>query len=168
MPSKKKKNKKIAIALAIAIIFIIMMWLMGYIPHIRHPSSQPPVEITDLKIGEKDTQAEARNGSYTEISFRLKNNDGKNHTITVIFELTSEGIQHVSIVTAKDQPLPRSDNTFWYNRPIYATDPYVEQRVYAWAHLKGLAKAAVEIKIYLLVDGKPTDEKQTVTLIISR
>jgi hypothetical protein len=163
---KQKVNKKIAVAVVLILLAIITYYC--YIRYVRHPSPQPPVEITGLKIGGEVAQAQARNGSYTEISFRLKNNDGKNHSLIVIFELTTQGIHHVSIVTAKDQPLPRSDTTFRYSRFIYATDPYLDQRVYAWSHLKGLAEAAVEIKIYLLVDGKLTGEKQTVTLIISR
>jgi hypothetical protein len=151
---------------ALIIVLVIVGGLGVY--SITRPAPAP-VEIADLTIGDFGGQgARATDGSYTKIAFGLKHNDGLNHTVTVIFELTAEGSHYVSITTAVGgNPLPRSGNSFRYNRPIYAADSYLPQTVFAYAQLSGVRAVTVDIKISLLVDNEPVGETKTVSLDIS-
>lgn len=151
--------------LLIALLFIVIVVAAVYY------STRPPpeaVEIVDLKIGGYPSKATATNFSYTRIEFGLKHNDGLNHTVTVLFALTTEGAHYVSITTAVGgKPLPWSGNSFRYNRPIFAADTYLSQSVFASAHMSGVRSVEVEITISLLVDNLPVGEAKVVTLGIS-
>jgi len=132
------------------------------------PPTPPPVEITNLLIGDQKDEATAVNGSFTEISFDLQHNDGKQHTSTTIFQLTSEGIHYISITTGQDPGtiLSRNQTAYQYERPIFAGDKFQPCRVYAWAHMKGLARVSARITVYLLVDGERVGDMKNLTLNI--
>lgn len=142
--------------------------MFGLLPNPFAQQKPPSVEIVNVKIGGKESATTALNNTYTEITFDLKNNDGLNHSVMVMFELTPQASQHVSITTQLlGRPLPKSGNSFYYNIPINAADTSRPQHVFAWAHMSGVPKVTVEIKISLLVDNKPVGQTSTVSLSIS-
>jgi hypothetical protein len=156
------------VLIALVVIAVIFAVESGLLPNPFAPQKPPPVQIVNLKIGGKENAATALNNTYTEITFDLKNNDGSNHSVTVMFELTPEASHHVSITTQLlGRPLPKSGNSFYYNIPINAADTSRPQHVFAWAHMSGVPGVTVEIKISLLVDNKPVGQTSTVTLSIS-
>lgn len=152
------------ILVAVIAIFIICLAVFWPILFPSHPS--PAVEIVDLKIGTGTNSAEFKtaNNTFTDITFRLKHNDGAKHTVTVIFQLSSDAARHVSIVTGIGQPLSQTQYGFQYDKVIDATDDYLPQKVQAWAHMQGLKSVSVPITVSLLVDGQATAGTQSLTL----
>ena len=138
-----------AVVVAIIIICLAVFWPIIF------PSHPPPaVEIVDLKIGASPTEVKVLNNTYTEITFRLKHNDGTKHTVTVLFQLSTDAARHVSIVTAPGQPLSQTETGFQYNKVIDATDDYLPQKVLTWAHMKGLKSVSVPINLFGLAMEK--------------
>jgi hypothetical protein len=163
-----KTRGQIQIILGVVIVLFIIC-LAVFWP-VLFPSHPPPaVEIVDLKIGTgtSSTEFKTANNTFTEITFRLKHNDGAKHTVTVIFLLSSDAARHVSIVTGIGQPLSQTQYGFEYGKVIDATDDYLPQKVQAWAHMQGLKSVSVPINVSLLVDGQPTGGTQSLTLDIS-
>mgnify|MGYP001119335685 CR=1 FL=1 len=154
----------------VVVIIVAVVVAQQILPVIFPPPLKPPVEITDLRIGGLERGTQAKNGDYTDITFTLKNNDGKDHQLTVVFEMTAEGIRHVSITNPGREELARSDTRFQYTKAIGSTDPYLrEQKVLAFAKMQpGLSSVSVEIRIILIVDGKAVGDPQTLTLNISK
>jgi hypothetical protein len=154
-------------AIIIIVIVIVAAVALANYYGLFTPPQPPPVEIVDLRIAGKEAEASVANNSYTDITFRLKHNDGLKHTVTVIFGLTTDGARHVSIITAPGHPLSQTQTGFQYDKVFDATDAYFDQKVLAWAHMKGLKSVSVPINISLLVDGQPVGGTKSLTLHIS-
>jgi len=157
----KRSKASMWVWLIIAVVALssltsVIVFLVSY-----RASPSLPVELADLKIEGQDREASIKNGKSGRITFTLKNIDGKSHQITVIFNLTTEGIRHVSITDLAGQELPKLGTTFQYGKTIGSTDPKLDQEVLALTKMaEGLETVKVRIGVYLLIDGKtPTDPK---------